>query len=314
MTKKYLDFLSFKESFVLFKKRKMDKQNKHLYNIKILELKSNMNDQRVNFFIPKNHVKITANYLLGYIEGDGSFYFNKNDNTVRIALITLTKDRIILEKIKEFLLNDLDKNSQFLAKNTKLIFINNKKVLKNRKPITILEISQIDYICNCLILFFDKLKFKTKKYLDYLDFRKIAFLLLDGKHLSLKGKKLIVELAETMNNKRLSTYSNKSSIYNLNLKSELELLEKSEPLIKIDSEGRAMIISEKKWIRSTLIIEANLPDGKIKYFPTGVSCAKFFSVSSTTITRRLNDKKSLVSKENNLLAFSLNRIKVYTKI
>jgi hypothetical protein len=139
-------------------------------------------------------------------------------------------------------------------------------------------------------------------------------LLLDGKYLSLKGKKLIIELAETMNNKRLSTYSNKSSICNLNLKAELELLEKSKPLIKMDSEGRAMVISEKKWIRTTLIIKANLPDGKIKYFPTGVSCAKFFSVSSTIITRRLNDKKSLICKENNVLAFSLNRIKVYTKI
>jgi hypothetical protein len=138
MTKKYLDFLSFKESFILFKKRKFDKENKHLYNMQILELKNNMNDKRINFFIPINHVKITANYLLGYIEGDGSFYFNKKDNTVRIALITLTEDRFILEKIKEFLLNDLYKNSLFLAKNTKLIFINNRSVIKNRKLITTL--------------------------------------------------------------------------------------------------------------------------------------------------------------------------------
>jgi LAGLIDADG endonuclease len=166
MTKKYLDFLDFKESFYIFKKRQIDKQNKQTYNLQILELKNGMNDKRINFIIDENHIKITANYLLGYIEGDGSFYFNKMHNTVRISLLTISKDRLILEKIKEFLLKDLDNNSLFFANNTKLIYIYDKYVINNRKPITTLEIAQIDYICNCLIPFFDKLNFRTKKYLD----------------------------------------------------------------------------------------------------------------------------------------------------
>jgi hypothetical protein len=113
MTKKYLDFLDFKESFYIFKKRQIDKQNKQTYNLQILELKNGMNDKRINFIIDENHIKITANYLSGYIEGDGSFYFNKMHNTVRISLLTISKDRLILEKIKEFLLKDLDNNSLF---------------------------------------------------------------------------------------------------------------------------------------------------------------------------------------------------------
>lgn len=314
MTKKYLDFLDFKESFYIFKIRQKNKHNIQTYNLQILELKNGMNDKRVNFIIHENHIKITANYLLGYIEGDGSFYFNKRDNTIRISLITISKDRIILEKIKEFLLKYLDNNSLFFANNTKLIYIYNKSVINNRRPITILEIAQIDYICNYLIPFFDKLNFRTKKYLDYLDFRRIAFLLLNGKHLTKIGKNLIVNLANTMNNSRLSTNLKKPSISdNLDLKSELELLEKSEPLVKIDSEGRALVINENKWIRSTLIIKVTFIDGKIKYFPTGVSCAKFFSVSPMTITRRLNDKKPLITKENKILATSLKRIKVFMK-
>jgi LAGLIDADG endonuclease len=240
MTKKYLDYVDFRSSFFIFKKRQLDRQNKQNYDIQILNLKYGMNDKRVNFSLPENHIKITPNYLLGYIEGDGSFYFNKNDNTVRISLITIKEDRILLEKIKEFLFNQLDKNSLFLGKNSKLVYINDKSIRKNWKVITILEISQIDYICNYLIPFFDNLVFRTKKYLDYLDFRKIAFLILDGKHLSEKGRSIIVKLADTMNNSRLSTNPNKSLIENFDLKSELLYLEKSEPLISIDSEGRAL--------------------------------------------------------------------------
>lgn len=314
MTKKYLDFLDFKKSFVIFKNRQIDKKNRDIYNTQILELKNSMNDQRVHFLIPENHIKITANYLLGYIEGDGSFYYNQYDNTVRISLITVMNDRILLEKIKEFLLEDLDCNSLFLAQHIKLIFINDKTVIKSRKGVTILEISQIDYICNRLIPFFDKLNFRTKKYLDYIDFKRIAFLLLDGKHLSKKGGLLIKKIADTMNNNRLSTNLKKDTTDNSNLELELKLLEKSEPLLKIYSDGRSLNLINKKWIRTPKIIEVILLDEQKKYFPSGVSCAEFFSVSSTTITARLNDGKPLINKEKEILALSLKRIRVFTKI
>lgn len=48
-----------------------------------------------------------------------------------------------------------------------------------------------------------------------------------------------------MNNNRLSTNSNPLTL-DMATKSELDLLIKSKPLINIDSEGRAMIINEKK--------------------------------------------------------------------
>lgn len=314
MTKKYLDYLAFRKSFIIFKKRQIDKDNKQNYDSQILELKNSMNDKRVNFSLPENHIKITDNYLLGYIEGDGSFFFNKSDNTVRISLITITEDRFLLEKIKEYLINQLDEYSLILAKNTKLIFINNKKARGNTKPVTELVISQIDFICNYLISFFDNLEFRTKKKLDYLDFKRIAYLILDGKHLTEKGRNIIIKLADTMNNSRLSTNINKSPIENLNLKLELELLEKSKPLIRINSEGRALWISKKRWIRTTLIIKAVLPGGKIKYYPSGVSCANDFSVSNSTIMKRLNDKEPLIRNKEEVLAIMLERIRVYRKI
>lgn len=33
-----------------------------------------MNDKRTQFTMPAGHVRITEDYILGLIEGDGSFY------------------------------------------------------------------------------------------------------------------------------------------------------------------------------------------------------------------------------------------------
>jgi hypothetical protein len=43
----------------------------------IISLKDSMNNKRVKFELPENHIRITDNYLLGLLEGDGSFYLNK---------------------------------------------------------------------------------------------------------------------------------------------------------------------------------------------------------------------------------------------
>lgn len=65
-----------------------------------------------------------------------------------------------------FLINHLDEYSGILASCTKLINIYDKKIKGDNKPISILEISQVDYICNILIPYLDKIQFRTKKYKD----------------------------------------------------------------------------------------------------------------------------------------------------
>jgi hypothetical protein len=54
----------------------------------------------------------------------------------------------------------------------------------------------------------DGIKFITINFKDSLDFKTIACLILDGKHLTEKGKKLIIKLGDSMNNNKLSTNSN----------------------------------------------------------------------------------------------------------
>jgi hypothetical protein len=311
-TTKHLDYLDFKKAFFMFKFRKYSEINIQDLYINIINIKDSMNDKRVNHNLPKDHnMRITGNYLVGLLEGDGSFYLNKHDMSPRISLVTTKINRLVLEKIREFLLSLLDEPSYILGSTTKLINISDKKVKGNNKPISILEISQIDYLCNILIPYFDGLQFMTKKHKDYLDFRTIAFLISEGKHLTEKGRELIIKLGDTMNNNRLSTNSNPFTL-DESVKSKLYILIKSEPLIKVDSEGRAIIIHEKKYIRSTYIIKATFLNGSINYFTNGVSCAKALHVSNNIITQRLNDGKPVRNKEGLIVAQSIKRIKAYS--
>ena len=123
--------------------------------------------------------------------------------------MTITQDKLLLLAIRDFLLNQLNTHSKLLGSETKLINITDKKQIgNNNKPISILEIYQIDYICNILIPYLNNFKFRTKKFKDYLDFRTIAHLILEGKYLTETGKELIIKLGDSMNNNRLSTCSN----------------------------------------------------------------------------------------------------------
>lgn len=316
-TTKHLDYLDFKKAFFLFRHRKSSVLSIEQIHSNILELKQNMNTNRVNFNLPEDHeIIITKNYLIGLLEGDGSFYLNKNDMSVRVSLVTTTVNRKVLEKIREYILSLLDEPSFMLGSTTKLVSINDKKVKGDNRPITILEISQIDFINNILIPHFDCIKFRTKKYKDYLDFRTLARLILEGKYLTEKGSDLMIRLGASMNNNRLSTCLN-PIVLDETLKFELELLIKSDPLIYIDSEGRAFILDasgKKKYIRSTYIIKAYFLDGSFNYFTNGISCAKFFYVSNNTVTTRLNDGKPVKNKDGLVVANCIKRIKAYSSL
>lgn len=317
-TTKYLDYLYFKKAFFMFRNHKSKGLDLQEIYLNIIKLKEGMNSKRVDFVLhatkqQKDSILITGNYLLGILEVDGSFYLNKHDMTARVSLVTTTVNRLVLEKIREFILGLLDEHSYMLGSTTKLINISDKKVKDGQRsrPISILEIYQIDFICNILIPYLDTLEFRTKKYLDYLDFKTIALLILEGKHLTSKGKQLIIKLGDSMNNNRLSTNPN-PLIINEATKSELNILKKSDPLINIDYEGRARIISEGKYIRSIYIIKVYLLNGYVHYFSSGISCAKFLHVSNDTITKRLNDGKLVKTKQGLIVAQCIKKLKVYS--
>jgi hypothetical protein len=112
--------------------------------------------------------------------------------TVRVSLVTTSVNRQVLEIIREFILSLLDEHFYILGSTTKLIYITDKRVKSGFRPISILEIYQIDFTHNILIPYLDNVKFRTKKFKDSSDFKIIACLILEGKHLTEKGKELII--------------------------------------------------------------------------------------------------------------------------
>lgn len=311
-TTKHLDYLDFKNAFFMFKNRKSSELVVHELYSNIIRIKEGMNSKRVVFDLPKDHIiNITGNYLVGFLEGDGTFYLSKHDMSIHFSLVTTTINKNFLLKIREFLLNLLDEHSYLLGSTTKLINIIDKKSNNGHRAMSLLDITQIDFVYNILIPYLESLEFRTKKYKDFLDFKTLAMLIFQGKYLTDNGKELMIKLSNTMNDNRLSTNPS-PKILDINTQFELDLLIKSAPLISIDSEGRAMIISENKYIRSTYVIKVYFLNGTVSYFTSGTSCAKSLHVSNYTITIRLNDGKPVKNKEGLVVAQSIQRIKAYS--
>lgn len=148
---------------------------------------------------------------------------------------------------------------------------------------------------NILIPWFDNLKFNSKKYKDYLDFKLITTLIYQGKHLTAEGKDLIHNITNRMNDNRLST--NPNILLPRISEGEINSILNRPPLIEVDSvEGRARIISSNKIIRSIYIIAAYFVEpGYTIYFHNGVYCSKYLRISYNVMVRRLNDSKPFLT-------------------
>jgi hypothetical protein len=117
-TTKQLDYLDFKKAFHLYFNRDKELKAESVKD-EILELKNKMNTNRVNFDRPENcKVIIMKSWLLGFIEGDGSF-FVRRDTLTPVFCIELTGVlHYVLLKIKEFLEDSLGFDMYSLSTNT----------------------------------------------------------------------------------------------------------------------------------------------------------------------------------------------------
>ena len=91
------------------------------------------------------------------------------------------------------------------ANRSNFIHIKKKDKYKSSKPFIYLTISKLNYILNVFIPFLDSLTFISKKRLDYIDWKTVAFLRKEKKHFTEEGKVLIQNISNRMNNYRLTT-------------------------------------------------------------------------------------------------------------
>jgi hypothetical protein len=103
-----------------------------------------MNTNRKDFNLPLNHIRITPYWLLGFIEGDGSFFIRRTSLTPSFSLSVTAVQKPVLEKIQTFLQNQLDEYSYIKAVNTKLINLSFEPGKGNSKGMIKLQINQID--------------------------------------------------------------------------------------------------------------------------------------------------------------------------
>jgi len=119
---KHLNFLAFERAFLLYMKNNSLEARKEVKPI-LEGIKSEMNTlrsakrvlgcfagQRTDFNLPLNHYKITPNWLLGFVEGDGWFSFSPKERLFTFGIIQKS-NKPLLEAIQDFLNNLVISNS-----------------------------------------------------------------------------------------------------------------------------------------------------------------------------------------------------------
>ena len=297
-TTKYLDYLEFKKAFILYNEsaRKLEADKIAVMN-QLLNLKNGMNNNRTNFNFPSNHKIVISDYwLLGLIEGEGSFTLERA-NFRASFMVALTQIQLpVLEKIKEFLESNLlfDKYSMFKLKNSSSISIGISNTdRENSKPLVRLTIRNTSLLINYFIPFLNNMKFQTKKGKDFEDFKIICTALYNGTHRSDDIKSLILDLSYTMNNYRLSTNSDPKKVSDFT-KDKLNKIINAEPVVIHLSDGRQVNSITRKEVNTRLtncVYEIINDKGEVTLTSTLNEAATILNVDFRTL------KKSLDSDE-----------------
>ena len=316
-TSKNLNYIAFRQAYDLYFNREST-VTKELRE-KIINLKSQMNKNRVDFKQPEGHsIRITRYWLLGFIEGDGFFSVNQSDYTLKFGISQACYELNVLEEIKKFLLNLPGKYS-VKRKNSEVIKLETYNQAKGRdhKPMSTMIISQSSYIINVLIPFLDTLNWLSKKEQDYKDWKLIIFIINQGKHFTDEGKELIFLISKEMNNYRLSTslasqeeakgLDNEAHSSNLkedNVRERVLKLLSGPSNYEVQPDGRVLIKSTGTYFKGRGNIGVKVLDDKgvlVYKFNSIKDCALFFNVHSRTINRRLNNGNFVEFNGKNLI-------------
>jgi hypothetical protein len=312
---KYLDYLAFKEAITIKLDDSLSKSKKFEL---ITALKDSMKTKRVNFAMPSTHtIRITPYWLLGLIEGEGSFCLNDPKNMGISFNIALTYVQAsLINAIKNFLdtylIDDVhlkaSPNYQEIISKRSFLSVK-KKSTNNSNPAIEISIRQVNFIVDKFIPMLSNLNFVTKKYKDFLDWGFIAYLIYNGKHTTEAGRELIIKISKGMNNYRLSTFKdleNEMGFRSAKIPQSLidEVLNMENIYIK-DQDGLRIDASTLSLVKSQLFyILAKGSNGEKLIFKDSKTCAEYFGITSQALNIRLAKKLLLVS---NNVKFKLSR-------
>lgn len=293
-TTKYLDYLDFKEAFLYYSNRNKD-LTPDMVKDKIIGWKNKMNTNRIHFDRPVNsEIVITKSWLLGFIEGDGSFFLRRDNLVPTFSLENALVQLPVMVKIQEFLENSLAFNSYSLykLKNSSIMAITtnkNKAINSNTKNSVTLTIKNIYIINNYLIPFFSDMEFLTKKGKDFNDFKIISQAIYVGAHRKEEIRSLILKLSNTMNNFRLSTYKGELVPQSLSQEEFSQILSPA-PTVEYLLDGRVIDSTTKKVLPklTSCVYEICEQDGVVYLANSLTEAASIVGLYPDTLSKHLD--------------------------
>ncbi len=161
----------------------------------IKAIKFSMNSYRTDYNLPLGHTYLISPYwLLGFVEGDGSFNYSSG-----CPRFYISQDKTSIESLRAIV-------AYFEGLGVKAqIYPSGSSSGKNNSMFK-LKVSQIQSISDILIPFFEKLGgFLTSKGIDLQYWKAQVRIHRAGLHNTPEGKQLIAKLCSNMNQRRLTT-------------------------------------------------------------------------------------------------------------
>lgn len=221
------------------------------------------------------------------------FFLSRTDLEPVFSITASEEQLVLFEKIKAFLENSLgfDKYSQFKLLNSKAIAINKVKAREIGKPSVVLLIKNIKILNSYFIPYLENMSFITKKGLDFNDFKIMTSAIYKGSHKQEKIRSLILNLSNTMNNFRLSTYVGDSKVVLSN--SDKDLILNAAATIEYLKDGRVRDINKNLIVVSTIscIYEIKTPKGEILLLDTLKEVLKSVCVSYRALKKKLDTEE-----------------------
>jgi len=172
--------------------------------------------------------KITLYWLLGFIEGEGTFGVKNNSPYFQICQKDCSE--CTLRLINQFLVDLWDKNI-FNYKVVPPISVSLSDTKNKETGVYSFVIQRIDALYYFYLPLFSGLTFRSRKYIDFKLWSIVVLLCKRGYFHSIGGKQLLVLISQNMNDNR---YSTSKKIPPLLSKSDVENIFNLEPSIKED--------------------------------------------------------------------------------
>lgn len=301
---KLLNFLEFKRAFELYISSK--NKTKDL-SLEIEKIKNIMNRGRLDFQLPEGHCPIVTSYwLLGFVEGEGSFHLDRSSNRLIFNITLSGNDLALLEAIKYFLYDlpevESSAQAQNLSKSSIMIYVS-----KSSTRAAHLSIKNTDFIKSVIIPFFSSMDWHSKKYLDFQDWVLVFKLKEEGHHYTDQGLRLIELIISQMNNNRLST-SKSVRVDRALLHADIYGMLSGPSNYEIKGD-RIYIKSLNKYLSSPKAKVVQLVDNEsgetLQTFTSLTACAKSLGMPQSTVWVKytkgesvlFNDKLVLIKRE-----------------